>query len=160
MSLGENFSGKLIGVADYGVSTPEHTFVLQILSNGPEDPIYLTYNRAKGINIGVPEGQDRVTVVQQAGPSEPSWLLVKLDPIGGATTWTYSNFTEEDLNISLGQPAKDGDIDYIPISVVLGSGEVTDPPTSSPTSFDVPNPGVDPGPPVAGGGGGVCIILF
>jgi hypothetical protein len=55
---------KLVGLADYASTVEgEHAVILKIEHAGTTD-LYLTYNRATGVNSGTKEFQNEVNVVQ------------------------------------------------------------------------------------------------
>ena len=59
---------KLVGIDDYlkGETTlHEHTVILRI-KEGIEE-LYIMYNRAEGVNNGVPSDREKVTIVEQKG---------------------------------------------------------------------------------------------
>jgi hypothetical protein len=55
---------KLVGLSDYASTVEgEHVVILKIELAGTTD-LYLTYNRATGVNSGTKEFQNKVTVVR------------------------------------------------------------------------------------------------
>lgn len=110
LALNEDFSGKLIGVADYNISSTDHTLILEIKNSNSSIPSYfLTYNRAKGINKDTAEAANQVTIVQGAA-EEKSHLIAKVDPNAGLTFENYHD--GRNLIITFGAAAQDGGVDY------------------------------------------------
>jgi len=69
------FSGKLIGVADYGFATDDHTLVVQVINPGcGADNLFISYNRKKGMNIDTGELGDKITVTQARFTVESRYL--------------------------------------------------------------------------------------
>jgi hypothetical protein len=117
-SLNEEFFGKLIGVADFGLSNEDHTVVLEVISpdSSTKPPYYLTFNRAKGINRGTGEAQNQVTIVQgRAG--ETSLLRYKIKPGSRMSIPDYHD--GRSLDIGVGFAMSESFVDYVLISVVL-----------------------------------------
>jgi hypothetical protein len=114
----EVYQYKLIGVADYGNSTSDHTLILEI--EGPNGSLskslFLTYNKAKGINADTSEAGDAVTVIS-AREKEVSTLIAKIAENGSHTITDYYN--GRDLQISIGSAGQDGDVDYVHVTVQL-----------------------------------------
>lgn len=71
---------KLVGIDDYlkgETTSKEHTVILRI-KEGIEE-LYIMYNRAEGVNNGVPSDREKVTIVEQKGDVAQSWFLGSLD---------------------------------------------------------------------------------
>ena len=116
LAQSEEFDGKIIGVADYAISTAAHTLFLEIKRPNGARSYFLTYNRRKGINSGTMDAFDQIVVVEGA-PSEQSWRMAKLSP---GENFAFPDFEDgRDLEISLGSAASDGSVDYIPVTVKL-----------------------------------------
>ena len=122
--LSHYFKGKLIGVADYGESTEEHTVVLKIESTSPES-LYLTYNRKKGINKDTGEAGDSVTVTESEGFGNFSCLIHIIERDNELEIENYHDGLS--LLIKVGPNATDGMVDYVPLEVCLGVAGVCDP---------------------------------
>ena len=115
---GEEFNGKIIGVADYSNSSPSHKLFLEIKAPNEENSYFLTYNRKKGINSDTYYMADQIVVVEGA-PNEQSWVLAAISP---GETYKLSNYLNgRDLEITLGGAATDGSVDYVPVTVKLES---------------------------------------
>ena len=115
----ETFDGKVIGVSDYNESTSEHTLVVEIKSFAPDEQnLYLTYNRAEGINADTGEHPNTVTVVR-GGVGDFSTLVAALDSTS-TTTYTISDFfSGRDLFITVTDEGSDGTVDYAMVKIEL-----------------------------------------
>ena len=115
---GDTFNGKIIGVSDYGDSNSDHTLVVEIKSPSLEEQnIYLTYNRAEGINADTGEHGNKITIVY-GGVGERSHLFAALDDT--TTSHTISNFySGRDLFINVQNVGSDGTVDYATVTVEL-----------------------------------------
>ena len=72
------FDGKVIGVNDYGVATSDYTLAIEI--RNPDDisnTLYLTYNKAEGINKDTGSGPNKIRLVK-GSPGMPSLLVASL----------------------------------------------------------------------------------
>ena len=116
----DTFNGKVIGVADYGISDTAHTLVVEIVNPvAVEDNIYLTYNRAKGINAGTGEKKDMVTIVR-GSVGGFSTLFGSLNAAAGTNSLTIEDFFNgRDLYIFVDNTGSDGDVDYATVRVEL-----------------------------------------
>jgi hypothetical protein len=143
-----SWQGKLVGVDDIvkanGFDEAVHTSILKLptQSSGYDD-FYLMYNRAKGVNAGVVQHGDKVTIVSTSCLSCASTLLVSLDETHGAhkiADWDGTN----DLVVQVCERAS-GAPDYARVIVYLddGSNDLTcsitssSPPSDSPTKAPV-----------------------
>ncbi len=112
-----NFNGKLVGVADYGDSSDDHTVVLEI--KNPDSSIrslYLAYNRAKGINKDTTEAPDQMTLIE-AATEETSSLIAKINP---GSVYTINNYHGgRPLSFIFGAAQTDDSVDYVPVTVDL-----------------------------------------
>jgi len=117
-SFNEEFNGKLIGVADFGLSNEDHTVVLEVISpDSSNKPLYyLAYNRAKGINRGTSEARNQVTIVEGRA-EELSFLRYKINPGNFISIPDYHH--GKSLDISVGKAMSDSFVDYVPVSVRL-----------------------------------------
>ena len=110
-----SYSGFLVGVDDYDTSTEDQILILQIASDS--EPIYLAYNKAKGINAGTREAIDMVALTQ-VSDEQNSYLIAT---IAGDSSYIIEEFVNGlDLYIAVGEPNADvAGNDYVPISVNL-----------------------------------------
>ncbi len=113
-----SFTGKLIGVADYGEVTSEHTLVVEVINSDPEsNNLYVSYNRKKGINIDTGEYGDMVTIVS-AEFRERSLLV---GAVGPNSSFRVENFfSGRDLIIAFDAVGVDGSsVDTASIKIEL-----------------------------------------
>ena len=128
-----SWTGNLIGVADYGVSTENETVVLKVPQplTGNGNAYFLTYNRKKGITSETQAFGDRVTIVQSK-PGAISWVVATLVP---GETYVAEAFDGTDVDLtfsalSAGTTAQGAD--YVRVSVLTnqapgqGSGQVSE----------------------------------
>lgn len=116
---GDSFHGKVIGVADYGASNNDHALVLEVKDPNPnKQNIYLTYNRAKGIQADTGEYADKVTIVR-GGAGEQSWMFASLDVASLSTHTITDYYNGRDLFISVQSVGTDATVDYAMVKVEL-----------------------------------------
>ena len=101
-----DWSGSLVGVAEYGLSTSP---VLIKLSQTTDINYYINYNSARGINSWTQEGRNQVLITEQLGSGGPSNLIAKLES-GSSHNITNYDETGQTLtvhvsNISFGTPS-------------------------------------------------------
>ena len=60
---GTQWSGAIIGIADYNNNPNSRPVVVKLESGGPDD-LFVGFNRAKGINIDVADARNQVTVTE------------------------------------------------------------------------------------------------
>ena len=77
ISSGSLWSGKVYGISDYTASSEEDAVIIRI-SSSSADEIYISYNRAFGINEGTFEGKNQVLVHTKSNNFGTSRLVAKL----------------------------------------------------------------------------------
>lgn len=78
---GTQWSGTVIGIADYNMNAGSHPIVLKVESGGPND-LFIGFNRAAGPNSGVVTAIDKLLVVEAGADGlgySASLLKVALD---------------------------------------------------------------------------------
>ena len=111
------FDGKVIGVNDYGVATSDYTLAIEI--RNPDDisnTLYLTYNKAEGINKDTGSGPNKIRLVK-GSPGMPSFLVASFSP--GATHTIDNFYNGRDLIIATSVEASVGEVDCIPLTIAL-----------------------------------------
>ncbi|KAL9181023.1 hypothetical protein ACHAXT_009828 [Thalassiosira profunda] len=133
------WSRKLIGIADYENNPDARPIVAKLESGGPKD-LFLGFNRARGINRQTDQARDRVTVVEQGGDGlgySQSFLKAILSP--GDPTYTVPNWrgSGEDLKIEVKEINLGANPAYADIAVSFGdpTSEPTRKPTLRPTTM-------------------------
>lgn len=65
-SVTSSWSGRLVGIAEYGLAEPNRgETVLIKIETGTKEDYYINFNRQTGINSGTQEGSDRVLITSQ-----------------------------------------------------------------------------------------------
>lgn len=124
----ESFSGKIIGVNDYGISSSDHVLVLEIIDPEKSTNLYLSFNTPEGITTDTGEYFNQI-IVEQAAVSEQlengSYSSLVQHTRAGSSV-TVSNFSGSgDLTISFERIDSDGDVNYAFVDVQLTSGVVS-----------------------------------
>jgi hypothetical protein len=145
-----NWQGKLVGVDDIvkanGFDKAVHTSILKLpTQSSAYDDFYLMYNQAKGVNAGVVQHGDKVTIVSTSCLSCESTLLASLNENDdGAHTFANWDGTN-DLVVQVCERAS-GAPDYARVIVYLNDGNndltcsttsPSSPPSDSPTKAPV-----------------------
>ena len=137
---GNQWSRKLIGIADYENNPDARPIVVKLESGGPKD-LFVGFNRARGINRQTDQARDRVTVVEQGGDGlgySQSFLKEILSP--GDPPYTVPNWrgSGEDLTIAVKEINLGANPAYADIAVSFG--DPTPEPTRKPTIRPTPAP--------------------
>ena len=144
LNSGDSWFGNIYGLSDYTATSNDDAIVIKIAAS-PDD-IYVSYNRATGINAGTVEGINQVLVhTKVAGESSygESKLVAKLSQGGSASiNGNEISFTATNSNFAMVQI---GDTEPpTPSPTVAPSKTPTPPvPTSAPTSVPTPAPTVN-----------------
>ncbi|GFH59839.1 hypothetical protein CTEN210_16315 [Chaetoceros tenuissimus] len=113
--FGDEFSGRLIGVNDYAISTSSDTLVIEIKNpDSSVNSLFVMYNKAEGINADTSEGADKVLITQGA-TGEQSWKLAEITP--GQTLTIPNYFLGNSLSISTSVEASAGNVQYIATTI-------------------------------------------
>lgn len=141
--MGSQWSGRIIGVADYTNNVNALPVVVKIESGGPND-LFVGFNRAAGINLDVPEGRDQVTVVQAGNDGlrySQSFLKAKLSE---GDSYSVPNWrgSGEDLTVYVNEVNLLATPAYA--DVTMNFGDPTSNPTFSPTKEPTPQPSPQP----------------
>ena len=115
--LNEEFDGKVIGVNDYEVAASDYTLAVEIAN--PDDitnTLYLTYNKAEGINVNTGSGPNEIRLVK-GNPGMKSLLVASFAP--GAAHTVPAFYNGRDLIITTSVEASVGVVDYIPLTIAL-----------------------------------------
>jgi outer membrane biosynthesis protein TonB len=144
LNSGDSWFGNIYGLSNYTATSNDDAIVIKIAAS-PDD-IYVSYNRATGINAGTVEGINQVLVhTKVAGESSygESKLVAKLSQGGSASiNGNEISFTATNSNFAMVQI---GDTEPpTPSPTVAPSKTPTPPvPTSAPTSVPTPAPTVN-----------------
>jgi hypothetical protein len=120
-----SWSGQLIGLTDFDLSSPEHTVVLRIpRPNSGLPTVHMTYNVAEDFNVGTKEFQNRVTIVE-ATPTTTSNVLASLG-VGESYQFPYFDGSDRDLTISVTSQTTELGVDISHVEISAGAGCVLD----------------------------------
>jgi hypothetical protein len=92
-----SWTGQVIGVADFSKASPNHYVVVKIDTGGTTN-LFLGYNRKKGMNSGVKDAGDMVTIVEQGAGYTPSNFRGELSK-GSRTVFSKFGNSKKDLVI-------------------------------------------------------------
>lgn len=132
-----SWSGNLYGFVDYGSTSSADNMIVRLISSSSTEDIYVSFNKAVGINIGTKIGINQVLVhTKVSGPAEvgQSWLLAEL------SSGQSFSVTIDGKSI----PIVVNEINNGVASVLIGD-PVTDIPTPSPQTNQPSPSGVDCG---------------
>jgi len=126
--VSESFSGKIIGVNDYGISSSDHVLALKITNSADNNDLYLTFNKAEGMTADTGEYFNQVVVTEaivneRLGSGSFSTLIQHLRAGSSATIPNFGG--SGDLTISFERIGSDGDVDYAFVDVGLTSGVIS-----------------------------------
>ena len=132
---GTQWSGKLIGIADYDNNPNDNPVVLKIESGSLQD-LFVGFNRAAGVNRDNKQADDKVTVVQAGADGvgySQSFLLATLTQ---GESYIVSNWrgSHHDLTIKVADVKLDANPAYATVSVTFGEAATTNGPTEKPSS--------------------------
>jgi hypothetical protein len=113
---------KLVGLSDYASTLEGHVVILKIELAGTTD-LYLTYNRATGVNSGTKEFQNEVTVVQGGMPQTRS-RSTNLAGLAAGEIYSAANFESSgsSLIIKFCVLVSEPELDYAYVTVYLDDG--------------------------------------
>ncbi|GFH59958.1 hypothetical protein CTEN210_16434 [Chaetoceros tenuissimus] len=113
--VGDEFSGRLIGVNDYAISNQSDTLVVEIKnSDSSVDSLFVMYNKAEGLNEDTSEAVNKVIITQGVAGGQ-SWKLAEITP---GQTWTSENYVfGKTLSISTSAEASEGNVQYVTTTI-------------------------------------------
>ena len=155
------WNGKLVGVTDYSdqLSAPEYSVVVEIVNGDQADNniqnYYLLYNRKDGVNSGVPEHGDKVTITgaklsQTASSLRETEESEHLAHLQVGQTYQITNFKGSGLTLIIKycESNTSNDPEYARVSMYFSNDTdqctISPPPPSPPTPPSTPNPTRNP----------------
>ena len=133
-SGGTQWSGSIIGIADYNNNPASDPIVVKLETGTPND-IFVGFNRAKGINSDNVEASDEVTVVEAGSDGfgySQSFLKATLKD-GESYTFTDWRGSGETLVIHVAEINMSANPAYAKVVMTFGDSS-TNKPTQKPTS--------------------------
>ena len=146
--VNNSWSGRLVGVADYGVLTwsgdDTSKIVLQIESDTTLNNLYVGFNRATGINSDNQQGSNKVTIIESGNGYDYSQSYLKY-VLGQGQKARVDNWmnTGQPLIVSVDAIELNSSPAYASVRVWLGQEFISTPisqPTPRPTPTAQPTP--------------------